>query len=108
MASSADILPIATFTRSVFADVGQLKPPDRSIDDIVYRPHAFGADWTLDERRPGEARRSVFVWQQGDVVFVTRRVGTNPVGGQETVRRDRDGVAGVAKLVAWIWDGGDF
>lgn len=108
MASSEDILPIGAFTRGVSSDVGQRKPADRSIDDIVYRPHAFGADWTLDVRRPGEARRSVFVWQQGDVVFVTRRVGANAVGGQETVRRDRDGIAGVAKLVAWIWEGGDF
>lgn len=108
MSSSEDILPIGTFTYSVFTDVGRLKPADRSIDDIVYRPNAFGADWTLDVRRPGETRRSVFVWQQGDVVFVTRREGVTPVGGQQTVRRDRQGVAGVAKLVAWIWDGGEF
>lgn len=105
--SHEDILPIGPFTHSVFIDVRELKPSHRSLDDVVYRPNAFGADWTLDGRRPGEARRSVAVWKQGDDVAVTRRDGKTAVGERHTIRRDRHGVALAAKLVAWIWDGGD-
>jgi hypothetical protein len=106
MTASDDILPIGVFTQSVSAEVRNRKPPHRAADDVVYRPNAFGADWTLDVRPPGEPRRSVSLWKQGDVVFVSRRDGVTPVGAQQTVRRDRHGVAGVAELVAWIWDGG--
>lgn len=107
MTSPEDLLPIGTFTHSVYVDVRERKPPHRSIDDVVYRPNAFGADWTLDGRPEGEARRSVAVWKQGDDVALTRRDGKTDVGGRRTIRRDRDGVAATAQLVAWIWDGGD-
>ncbi len=107
MASPEDILPIGTFTHSVFLDVRELKPSNRSLDDAVYRPNAFGADWTLDRRPEGEARRTVAVWKQGDDVALTRRDGKTEVGGRQTIRRDRQGVAVAAKLVAWIWDGGE-
>jgi hypothetical protein len=104
MTASDDILPIGIFTQSVAANVRDRKPPHRQADDVVYRPNAFGADWTLDVRPPGEARRSVSVRKHGDVVLVARREGVTPVGAEATIRRDRDGVAGAAELVAWIWD----
>ena len=107
MTASGEILPIGTFTHSVAADVRQRRPPHRAPDDVVYRPNAFGADWTLDVRPPGEARRSVSVRKHGDVVLVSRRNGATPVGAEATIRRDRDGVAGAAELVAWIWDGAE-
>lgn len=106
MTHPEDILPIGAFVHSVFVDVGNLKPSHRAGDDATYRPNAFGADWTLDGRRPGEARRSVAVWKQGDDVAVTRRDGKTEVGVRQTIRRDRNGVAAAAQLVAWIWDGG--
>ncbi len=106
MSPPVDVLPIAAFTRSVFVLVCELKPAHRSADDAVYRPNAFGADWTLDRRPDGEARRSVAVWKQGDDVAVSRRDGKTEVGERQTIRRDEPGVAAAARLVAWIWDGG--
>ena len=107
MTASDDILPIGVFTQRVAADVRHRRPPHRAVDDVVYRPNAFGADWTLDVRPPGEARRSVSVRKHGDVVLVSRRNGVTPVGAEATIRRDQDGVAGATALVAWIWDGAD-
>ncbi len=101
------VLTIGVFTHRVFVGVCELKPPHRAVEDVVYRPNAFGADWTLDRRPDGEARRSVAVWKQGDDVAITRRDGKADVGGRQTIRRDQDGVATAAKLVAWIWDGGE-
>lgn len=106
MTAFDDILAIGVFTQHVAAGVRERKPPHRSLDDVVYRPNAFGADWTLDVRPAGEARRSVSVRKHGDVVLVSRRDGGTPVGTEAAIRRDRDGVAGATELVAWIWDGG--
>ena len=106
MTAFDDILTIGVFTQSVAAGVRERKPPHRAFDDVVYRPNAFGADWTLDVRPAGEARRSVSVRKHGDVVLVSRRDGATAIGAEAAIRRDRDGVASAVDIVAWIWDGG--